>query len=129
VAAAATWWSILCVYMGVYIADSDATGAVLVRNPLTDNESKDWLWRGTYSTSENNLAGSTTFTSFQNDPIGEGTACNGSHIDVRVKRKIRKEESIVLSVLVTEDFPVGSIANAAWQVQLNGQLRALVLLP
>lgn len=128
-----TFWSILNVYMGIYITDADDTGAVLARSVQLDPESKDWMWIGTYSTSECGLPASigaaNVLTCFQNDLASEGTNANGSHLDITVKRKLRKEENIVLSIVAQQDDVLGSLHEGTWSLQVNGSIRALILLP
>lgn len=128
-----TFWSILTVYMGIYITDADDTGAVLGRSVQLDSESKDWMWIGTYTTSECGLPATlgpqNTLVCFQNDLAGAGTNANGSHIDITVKRKIRKEENIVLSIVAEQDDVLGSLHEGNWTLQVNGSIRGLILLP
>jgi len=120
-----TGWTVLNVNMGIYIADADVLGAPLARDPSFDMENKDWLWKGTYSTSECFLAPTTVFTCHQNDLAGEGTNANGSHIDIKVKRKLREEEQILLAVVCEVDTLVGN-GEGSWQAFLNGSVRVLV---
>jgi len=119
--------TILVVNMGIYIADADSIGFTLSRDPTRDIENKDWLWKGTYTTAECARPGTTVLTCFQNDLASEGTNANGSHIDITVKRKIREQESIVLSVVAVEDTPLGIAGVLAWACSINGSVRCLVL--
>jgi len=126
---AQTFWNILTVYMGVYITDADTAGVVAVKSPIVDTESKDWLWRGTYSTSECGLPTTNTLTCHQNDPFDSETNCNGAHLDVHVKRKLRKEENIVLAVQSLQDNVLNVANPGVWAARINGNLRALIMLP
>lgn len=123
--------SIIVVNMGIYLTDAVSNGVVLPRDPTSDIENKDWLWKGTYTTAEcgRGTAGAPQqiLTCFQNDLSSEGTNANGSHIDIRVKRKIREEESVVLAVVAVEDVDLGNEAESAWAVHINGSVRCLVM--
>jgi len=85
-------------WMGIAIQDITQQGAFDPLHPFLDNQSKDWLWRGTFWSSTAVLAGGTELRTFTNNEAGPQS---GSHIDVRVKRKIREEEAIVLNVFST----------------------------
>jgi len=119
--------TILVVNMGIYVAESDSLGVTNSRDPTRDIENKDWLWKGTYTTAECARPSSTVLTCFQNDLASEGTNANGSHIDITVKRKIREQESIILSVVAVEDTPLGIAGELAWACSINGSVRCLVL--
>lgn len=119
-----TTWTNIVVSMGIYIADCDSLSIPLTRDPTSDVENKDWLWKGTFTHSECGIAGQTIFVCTQNDPVDGDTNSNGAHIDIRVKRKLRESEQILLSVVCAEDFLVGS--EGAWEVFINGNVRVLV---
>jgi len=123
---ASSTYSILVVNMGIYIADQDSTGLTIVRDPTSDIENKDWLWKGTYTTAECALPNQQTLTCHQNDLAGEGTNANGSHIDIRVKRKLRQEESIILAVAMVVD-EVLNPGGLVWACNINGSVRCLVM--
>jgi len=125
--AAQSWWETLAISWGIYVGDVDQNGAAIVKDPLAveDMNSKDWLARGTYFTSECNLAGNTTFTCTENDPYTTGTNANASHLDVKVKRRMRPEESLILSVHAIHDDILGA-QQATLSAQLQGNVRVLV---
>lgn len=120
-----TGWQVLNVNMGIYIGDANVAGVPIARDPTFDMENKDWLWKGTYSTSECFVGLQTVFTCHQNDLAGEGTNANGSHIDIKVKRKLREEEQILLAVVCEVDTLVGN-GEGSWQAFINGSVRVLV---
>jgi len=126
--APASWWDIYWVYWGVYITDQDSLGVIRPLNNLFDIESKDWLARGVYTSSTCGPAASTAFICEQNDTFeGDATASNGSHIDIKVKRKIRREESIILAVDVLLEHVLGDVG--AHNFRINGNVRALIAMP
>lgn len=126
VSAAATWIENVYFLMGIYVGDVDGTGGVIVRDPAsaTDMNNKDWLWRGMFSTNECNLNGNTTFTCQTN--AGQDMSANsGSHIDVKVKRKIHPEEDLILSIHGLHDDVLNS-AQAAFTAKVYANIRVLV---
>lgn len=126
VSAAASSLLMVAFYMGIYVGDVDATGGVIIKDPsdLADANSKDWLWRGSYFTGECIDAGGTLFTCTENDPYTEGTAANGSHLDIRVKRKMRPEEQLVFSITGVFDQIIGSAIS--FSSFLYGNVRVLM---
>jgi hypothetical protein len=124
----ASWWMNMQIAMGIYIVDQDVAGNVLVRSPTRDVENGDWLWKGTYWFSDCGQAGA-VFHCSENDLASEGTNANGSHIDLRVKRKIKREESIVLAVEMVEDVIIGNGTQPVPAGNINGNVRAYVLEP
>jgi len=125
--APASWYELVTVYMGIYIADADASGAVIIRDPskAEDMPNKDWLWRGTWGSSQCNLIGNTTFTCTTNFDDGGWAGHNGSHIDVKVKRKLRPEESIVLAFRATHD-DVLAAGGTAFSLLVQANIRCLI---
>lgn len=128
-AAPASWWDIWMVYWGIYITDQDSLGVIAPKNNVFDVESKDWLARGVYTDADCGLAGTNALVCFQNDATGGSpeTQSNGSHIDIRVKRKIRREESIILAVDVLLEHVLGDVG--AFNFRINGNVRALIAMP
>lgn len=125
--AAQSWWETLAVSWGIYVGDVDQTGASIVKDPLdvADMNSKDWLMRGTYFTSECNIAGNTTFSCTENDPYTTGTNANAAHLDTRVKRKMRPQESLILAIHAVHDDILGA-QQATLSLQLQGNVRVLM---
>lgn len=125
------WWTNVAVAMGIYVVDADSFGTVLPRSPAADVENGDWMWRGSYFDSQcgqGTAVGNLICT--ENDLAGEGTNANGSHIDIRVKRKLKREESIVLAIdVLVDDIIVSSTGNPTVAARLNGNVRAYVLEP
>jgi len=120
-AAAESTIAALTTWMGIAIQDIPLQGAFDPLHPFLDNQSKDWLWRGTFWSTATINAGASILSTFTNVEAGPQT---GSHIDVRVKRKLREQEAIVLNVFATLDFLQGS--SMAADVELNGNVRALI---
>lgn len=95
-------------YAGVYIGDDTQRDGIVLLDPTNsgDCSSKDWMWRGltmhTYAagTGATNQAQSSQFSSGERHP----------HLDIRVKRKLRKEEDIILAITCVTDnpFPAGT---------------------
>jgi len=108
-------------WMGLAIQDIPLQGTFDPLHPILDNQSKDWLWRGTYWSSVTINAGASLLSTFTNVEAGPQS---GAHIDVRVKRKLREQEAIVLNVFSTLDFLQGSSMTA--DVEMNGNVRALI---
>jgi len=126
--APATWWDIVCFHWGIFLTDQDNVGTIRPLTPTFDLESKDWLASGTYTFANCGPAGQSAAICFQNDATGGGvTQSNASHIDVKVKRKIRREESIILAVDVMVDHILGDVG--AYNMRINGKVRALIQMP
>lgn len=122
-----TWYTTVMVAMGIYVGDVDESFAAIVKDPLSqrDMNSKDWLWRGTYFDSECSLPGITTFSCTENDPYTSGTNANGSHLDIKVKRKLRPEESLILAVNGQFD-DILTAGQVALNLRLYGNVRVLM---
>lgn len=111
-------------YEGIYISDVDSAGFIIPKNPASvgDSSSADWLWRRTSAFVADDIA------------LARRVYCNsmdnqfeGAHLDVRVKRKIRREEGIFYGIIAAVEPLTGVQGTArAW---LNGNARAYVLLP
>jgi len=124
-----SWWDIVCFHWGFYLTDADNAGTTANKSRVADIESKDWLAGGIYTFANCGLAGQTALICFQNDATGGSpqTQSNASHIDVRVKRKIRREENILLAVDVMVDHILGDVG--AYNMRINGNVRALIAMP
>lgn len=126
-AAATSTERTLATAMGIYIGDINQQNNVLLLSPVFAKQSKDWLWLGSFYSNRTVIAGNSLLEGVANEQSCEGTNANGSHIDVKVKRKIRKGEGIFLSFqTVTQDIFGTSMASAFF---MQAQLRALVMLP
>jgi len=115
-------------HLGIYLSDSDANGAVLVKSPadVDDASSKDWLWRSTWMSHH--------IITFGGGSIIQSNVINGGgeptrHIDIKVKRRLRKEETIILAVDVLWDDLQSGSTPATQNHLIGGDLRALVALP
>lgn len=116
---------------GYFIADTN-DAAFVGKDPsnVNDQSSKDWLWR---RTSYFTLGIVTSPFVRMNDEQPFGNA----HIDVRVKRKVRKQEGIFHAVHALLDSGATSpliFGAGAWDVTAvvpfaYGSMRALVMLP
>lgn len=110
-------------YEGIYISDIDSAGFIIPKNPASvgDSSSADWMWRRT-----------TAFLADDGRPenrnfINTRDQSDGAHLDVRVKRKLRREEGIFYGIVGSIEALTGIQATSrAW---LNGNARAYVLLP
>jgi len=115
-------------HIGVYIADSPQNQFTTVLDPSESGHasSKDWLWRTLVMHTYSAGLGATAQSQIQYASSGP----TDPHIDIRVKRKLRKEESIIMAVKVTTDnpFPAG-IPRTLNTAFLYANLRALVALP
>jgi len=118
---------------GYYIADT-ASGLTLAKDPSSaaEQSSSDWLWRRTTIFANQVLSGSTNQCNDRAVLSGGGSP----HIDVQVKRKMRKEESIFYAVVSMFDQTVppfqavgGGIALADVFPYAYGSVRCLVALP
>jgi len=115
-------------YVGFYIADSPANQFTTTLDPSSSPHatSKDWLWRSLVVHTYAAGLGATVQSQVQYASSGP----TDPHIDVRVKRKLRKSESIIMSVKVLTDnpFPAG-IPRTLNTAFLYTQIRALCALP
>jgi len=112
---------------GIYIADSTTEGGtVLSAFEDDDTSSKDWLWRNRTMHAFSSTGGQIVLSGLT--PISNGDT--HPHLDIRVKRKIRKQESLILSVKVTTDNPFPSGTKRTTETAfLYADLRVLVALP
>jgi len=115
--------AVITTWMGIAIQDIPLQGTFVPLHPFLDNQSKDWLWRGTFWSSDAVLPGGTTLDTKNNMEHGNSEGC-GAHIDIRVKRKLREQEAIVLNVFTTVDHLSGS--SFGTDAELNGNVRALI---
>lgn len=111
-------------YEGIYIADNDGAGLIVPKNPAAvgDSSSADWLWRRTTAfTADDSALARRVYCNSMDDQY------NGAHIDVKVKRKVRKEEGIYYGIIASLEALTGATGTSrAW---INGNARAYVLLP
>jgi len=112
---------------GIYLADQvTAGGTVLDPFIANDQSSKDWLWRNLTMHGFSSLGGAIA----QSGLTPVSNADNHPHIDIRVKRKVRKQEALVLAVHVTTDNPFPSGTHRTLDTaHLYADLRVLVALP
>jgi len=119
-------------HLGVLFADVDPnTGATLepAQNPGTayDAETKDWLWR--YHTAHQLL----TSVDGSSDPIaGMAGADERAHLDITVKRKLRRDEGLWLQIICLFEtvFTNGAAGTASLcRNRLTSNVRCLVALP
>jgi hypothetical protein len=115
----------LLVAMGIYIADT-SNAVPITRDPadIGDMNSKDWLWRGTTCFAQALHGIDVATQTNTRDCNHEGS---GAHIDVRVKRKLHQDESIMLAMSASLEHLSGS--NTAADATVYANIRALVLLP
>lgn len=118
--------SSLEVSMGVYLSDTDPSGQVMIKDPTTpgDAESKDWMWRDTAQ-----LAAAVRSTSSAAEGTPKAQLVTAErHIDIKVKRKVRKEEGVYIAFKAVRGVLLGQspINVNCW---LTANLRALVMLP
>jgi len=118
---------------GYYIGDT-ASGLTLAKDPSSaaEQSSGDWLWRRTTLFANNLLSGSTNQCNDRSVLSGN----HGPHVDVGVKRKLRKEESIFYAVVCFFDQTVPPFNVVAGGIDPGdvfpyayGSVRALVALP
>jgi len=114
-------------HIGVYIADNSASNfSVLDPTLSADAASKDWMYRDLEMHSY--AAGLGPTQQNKVTPISSGPT--HPHLDIKVKRKMRQEESILLAVKVLTDnpFPAGTnrLLTTAF---LYADLRCLAALP
>lgn len=115
-------------HIGVYIADTPFNEVATVLDPTLSAHaaSKDWMYRNlevhTYA------AGLGPTQQNRSTPVSSGPT--HPHLDIRVKRKVRKEEAILMSVKVLTDnpFPAGTnrLLTTAF---LYADIRCLAALP
>lgn len=111
--------------LGLFHADTDPAGAIAIKDPSSagDQESKDWLWRDTEAVS----AVLRNASVYQGEPRSIFEV-RKVHLDVRVKRKIRKEEGIYLSVKALLQTPLAADPTEI-DCFISANIRSLVLLP
>lgn len=115
-------------HMGMYIADVPSASFSTQLDPTlsADASSGDWMWRSLVMHSYSAGLGATNQSQIQYASSGP----TDPHIDIRVKRKLRKQESIILAVKVTTDHPFPSGTPRTLDTAfLYADLRALVALP
>lgn len=114
---------------GIYLADAGQDGAVLIKTPgdVFDMTSKDWIWTRTSCIPFNSVSVREHKLAFSGE---------GAHIDITVKRKIRREESLIYAVDIALDqnaptFVADGSGHQTTTVfpYIFGALRALVALP
>jgi len=106
-----------------YIADIDSTGAIVAKDPTnaTDIKSGDVMHMRSTLVKVGPAVGGQILFSMATDRQHEG-----SHIDFRVKRKLKEEEEIVYTIAVVTDVIVGAGTMVA-DTQVYGNIRAYVL--
>jgi len=127
-----SWVQSTYIIMGIYIADFANNGIPITRSPALDVENGDWLWRGTYADTQCGTgAVQNIFICTENNATGGGVSqSNGSHIDVKVKRKLKREESILLAVdFIQDDVILSGGGNPVPAAFITGNVRAYVLEP
>jgi len=116
-------WATLGFYEGMYIADMDSAGLAIIKSPILANDqtSGDWLWK-------RSSIMKFVYSSVPTIQVSDDLSWESAHFDIRVKRKMRKEEGIFYAVsCLLEDF--GGGANVPPEAGVYGSNRALVLLP
>lgn len=111
-------------YEGIYISDVDSGGFIIPKNPadVGDSSSADWLWRRTSAfVCDDQAVDARVYCNSMHNQF------EGAHLDVRVKRKIRREEGIFYGIIAAIE-PLTGVAGTA-RAWLNGNARAYVLLP
>lgn len=120
---------VLSFHMGVLFADADPfTGSILAppQSPAisADAETKDWLWR--YHTTmllpTTTRAGADLF-------YGRGYATKDVHLDVTVKRKLRRDEGLWLVINVLTEEYLNQNYIPSYIAGLTANVRQLVVLP
>jgi len=116
--------------MGVYIADSDPLGQIVPMDPMSSDyqSSSDWLWRGSYGQMLRAQDNATALIEQRDATVTH------VHLDVTVKRKLRKMEGIYMSITTVFDTGTAMITGqnpgpSNYLCGLAAQLRMLVLLP
>jgi len=114
-------------HSGIYLGDESAIGGtVLDPNLSEDSSSKDWLWRNLTVHAFSSLGGAIQQSGLT--PISSGVT--HPHLDITVKRKVRKEEALVLAVKVLTDNPFPSGTHRTLDVaHLYANIRVLAALP
>jgi len=111
--------------LGIYQADADLGGSIVPKDPAhpADSESGDWMW---HSFVDLSAAVRSTASAAEGTPKAQ-LVTEQLHIDIKVKRKVKKEEGIFLVLHTAHGELLGSAINVdAW---LSGYVRAYVLLP
>jgi len=113
--------------MGIFIADLPAEGGTRLDPTRSDDaSSSDWLWRGMVVHNFHSTGGQIA----QTQPSAASSPATHPHIDVRVKRKLRPNEAILLAVKVAKDNPFPSGTDRTdMTAGLYADLRYLVALP
>lgn len=113
---------------GIYIADSPDAQFTTVLDPMesANADSSDWMWRNRTMHAFSSLGGAIAQSGLT--PISNGDT--HPHLDIHVKRKVRKQESIILAVKVTTDNPFPSGTHRTLDTAfLYADIRVLVALP
>jgi len=114
-------------YMGIFIADLPAEGGSRYDPTRSDDASAgDWLWRGMVVHNFHSTGGQIAQTQIAN----ASSPGAWPHIDIRVKRKLRPNEAILLAVKVAKDNPFPSGTDRTdLTAGLYASMRYLVALP
>jgi len=114
-------------HSGIYLADQVSQGGTVLDPSLSaDASSKDWLWRNLTMHGFSSLGGAIAQSGLT--PISH--ADRHPHLDITVKRKVRKQEALVLAVKVVTDNPFPSGTHRTLDTaHLYADLRVLVALP
>jgi len=95
-------------HMGMYVGDDTAVDGIVMNSPVlsADASSKDWLWRDLVVHAYHAGLGQTN----QNQVSPASSPLTYPHVDVKVKRKLRKEEDLIFAIQATTDnpFPAGT---------------------
>jgi len=123
-AATAAQYSTVAFYVGVYIADASVVNFTILDPEFApDMSSKDWMWRGLEVHEHHGAVGaiSSAKCSVLKSPG------NDHGWDIKVKRKMRKEEAIFMAIKAVVDPIVGD--RFTHTAGVYGDVRALCLFP
>jgi len=113
---------------GIYLADTAEGQVATVLDPSesANASSSDWMFRNRTMHAFSSLGGAIQQSGLT--PISNGDV--HPHLDIRVKRKVRKQEAILLAVKCTIDNPFPSGTNRTLETaHLYADIRVLVALP
>jgi len=120
-------WTALHFLCGIHISDADPeSGASPKMSAGSPNAqpSKDWMW-----TQDVTLFSNTNVdTGVSNKAPNTQGLMHTEHIDIKVKRKLRKNERIILAIDVLRDT-VGGEQITLPDAHVGGMMRALCMLP
>jgi len=123
-AATAAQYATVSFYVGVYIADASVVNFTILDPEFgPDMSSKDWMYRGLVVHTHNGPIGA--ISSSKATPMA--SPGNDHGWDIRVKRKIRKEEAIFLAIKAVKEDIIGD--RLSYTAGVYGDVRALALLP